>query len=471
MKEFLGKDFTLETETAQILYDNYAKKMPIFDYHCHLVPKDILEDRKFKDITEVWLVDGHYGDHYKWRSERANGVSEEYITGSKTNKEKFMKWAETVPYTIGNPLYIWTHLELRRYFGITKLLSPETAEEIWNECNKKLETLTARKMIEMNNVKVICTTDDPIDSLEYHLKMKEDKTLKFKVLPAFRPDKAINFEYAEFTDWLAKLEARVSKKIDNLDTFLEVLSDRINFFHEVGARVSDHALDEVMYVEATKEEVAEIFKKRLNGECLSREEVEKYHGFLLVFFGKEYAKHGWVQQYHISAKRNNNSRTMRELGPDTGFDSINDGNFVNKLSKIMDKLDSTNELPKTILYSLNPRDNVTIATLCNCFNDGKTRGKIQIGSAWWFNDQRRGMEEQMKTLCDMGLISNFVGMLTDSRSFLSYPRHEYFRRILCNVLGHLIENGEYPNDIEFVGKIVENVCFNNAVEYFGIDEK
>lgn len=469
MKKFLGDDFTLDTKTAKVLYEKYAKDMPIIDYHCHLVPKDIYEDRKFKDITEVWLVDGHYGDHYKWRAERANGVSEEFITGNKSNKEKFMKWAETVPYTIGNPLYIWTHLELRRYFGITKLLSKDTAEEIWNECNKKLETLTARRMIEMNNVKVVCTTDDPVDSLEYHLLMKEDKSLKFKVLPAFRPDKAINFENEEFLSWLKKLEERCSKKINSLDTFLKCLSDRIDFFHEVGSRVSDHALDEVLYLDATEDEVKEIFKKRLNNESLTKDEIAKYHGFLLVFFGREYTKHNWAQQYHISAKRNNNSKAMRELGPDTGYDSINDTNIVLSLSKLMDKLDSEGSLPKTILYSLNPRDNVSLATLCNCFNDGKTRGKIQLGSGWWFNDQKHGMEDQMKTLSDMGLISNFVGMLTDSRSFLSYPRHEYFRRILCNHFGNLIENGEYPANIEFVGQIVRNICFNNAVEYFGVD--
>ena len=469
MKEFLGRDFQLDNETAVLLYEKYAKNAPIFDYHCHLVPKDIYEDRKFKDLTEVWLVDGHFGDHYKWRAMRLNGVNEDYITGNKTNKEKFLQWAKTVPYTIGNPLYHWVHMELKNFFGITKLLSPETAEEIYEECNKKLETLTARKMIEMSNVRVLCTTDDPVDSLEYHIKLKEDNDFKVKVLPAFRPDKCVNIELESFLPWLKQLEAVCNKSILTLAQLKQALVERLDFFHSVGCRVSDHALDEVSYLEATEEEVDSIFRKVLNNEKLSLEEVEKYKTNLVLFFGREYAKRNWSQQYHINAMRNNSSRMMRNLGPDTGFDSINDSNFAPKLSKTLNNLDSTDELPRTILYSLNPKDNETIATICGCFT-GNMPGKIQFGSAWWFNDQKQGMIEQMKTLCSMGLISKFVGMLTDSRSFLSYSRHEYFRRLLCNILGTLVENGEYPNDIEFIGQIVSDVCFNNAWNYFQIEE-
>lgn len=470
MKEFLGKDFQLSNQTAIQLYEEYAKDMPIFDYHCHLVPKDIYLDRQFKSITEVWLVEGKYGDHYKWRAMRANGVSEDYITGTKSDREKFRKWAEVVPYTIGNPLYLWTHMELRKFFGIKKLLNPETADEIFDECNEKLKTLTARKMIEMSNVKVLCTTDDPVDSLEWHLRLKEDKSFKVKVLPAFRPDKVINIELPEFLPWIEKLASVSETKIENINDLMKALKKRISFFHSVGCRISDHALDEVMYLPTNESEVNDILIKRLNNGVLNREETEKYHGFILLFLGKEYARLNWSQQYHINAKRNNSSRIMKLIGPDTGFDSVNDHAFVPKLSKILDSLDSSNELPKTILYSLNPNDNEAIATICNCFNDGKTKSKVQFGSAWWFNDQKDGMEQQMKTLCNMGLISNFVGMLTDSRSFLSYPRHDYFRRILCNLFGILIENGEYPNDIALVGKIVQNICFNNAWNYFNIGE-
>jgi glucuronate isomerase len=322
----------------------------------------------------------------------------------------------------------------------------------------------------MSNVKVLCTTDDPVDSLEWHLRLKEDKSFKVKVLPAFRPDKVINIELPEFLPWIEKLASVSETKIENINDLMKALKKRISFFHSVGCRISDHALDEVMYLPTNESEVNDILIKRLNNGVLNREETEKYHGFILLFLGKEYARLNWSQQYHINAKRNNSSRMMRLIGPDTGFDSVNDHAFVPKLSKILDSLDSSNELPKTILYSLNPNDNEAIATICNCFNDGKTKSKVQFGSAWWFNDQKDGMEQQMKTLCNMGLISNFVGMLTDSRSFLSYPRHDYFRRILCNLFGILIENGEYPNDIALVGKIVQNICFNNAWNYFNIGE-
>jgi len=467
MKQFLDKDFLLETQTAKTLYHDYAENMPIFDYHCHIPPKDIYEDRQFRSLTQVWLVDGHFGDHYKWRSMRQSGISEDYITGDKSDEEKFMKYAEMIPYAIGNPLYHWTHLELKKYFGITETLSPATAKKIYDIANEKLKTLTARKFIEMSNVKTICTTDDPVDSLEYHLKMKEDKTMKFTVLPAFRPDKGINIELDYFfIPWIKQLSAVVGYEIDSLEKFEKAMAERVAFFDSVGCVVSDHALDVVMYAPATKEEVAAIFVKGLKGEALSYEEVSKYKGYILLFLGRLYNKYGWAQQYHIGALRNNSKRALKNLGADTGFDAIEDQTFAAKLSTILGNLDETDELPKTILYCLNPRDNEVLATIMNCFQHEGVAGKIQFGSGWWFNDQKYGMETQMESLSSVALISKFVGMLTDSRSFLSYPRHEYFRRILCNKFGNLVENGEYPCDIEFIGKIVQDICYNNAVNYF-----
>lgn len=471
MKKFMDESFQLENKTAQILYEKYAKTMPIFDYHCHLSPKDIYENRKFKDITEAWIVDGVYGDHYKWRIMRARGVGEEYITGSKSSFEKFMQWAKTIPYAIGNPLYHWVHMELKQYFGIDKVLCEATGSEIYDECNKKLETLTARKMIESNNVKVIYTTDDPIDSLEYHLKLSDDQSFKTKVYPAFRPDHAINIDKNEFITWLNKLSEVVGYQITNIDLFQRALAERMDFFAKVGCVLSDHALDEVCYQSAEKPEVAEIFIKRLNNQELTAEDLAKYKGYLLLFLGREYAKRNWVQQYHINALRNNSSKILKQIGPDTGFDSINDSNFIKPLALILDTLDRTNQLPKTILYSLNSKDYETLATLANCFNCKNIHNKVQFGAAWWFNDQLDGMKKQLTILANMGLLCNFVGMLTDSRSFLSYPRHDYFRRLLCSYFGTLIENGEYPNDLEFVGKIVQDICYNNAVEYFKVGQK
>lgn len=467
MREFMDKDFILENETAKVLYHKYAKDMPIFDYHCHIPAKDICEDRKFRSLTQVWLVDGHYGDHYKWRSMRQFGVSEDYITGDKSDEEKFMKYAEMIPYSIGNPLYHWTHLELKKYFGINETLSPKTAKAIYDECNKQLETMTARKFIEKSNVDTICTTDDPVDSLEWHVKMKNDPTLKVKVLPAFRPDKGVNIELDYFfIPWMKQLESAVGYSIKTLSDFERAMADRIAFFDSIGCVVSDHALDVVMFEPATKEEVEKIFKKGLKGEKLTYSEIGKYKGYVLIFLGKLYNKFKWVQQYHIGALRNNSKRALTNLGADTGFDAIEDQTFASKLSAIMGTLDETDELPKTILYCLNPRDNEVLATLMNCFQHEGVAGKIQFGSGWWFNDQKDGMIRQMEALSSVAQISLFVGMLTDSRSFLSYPRHDYFRRILCNRFGNLIENGEYPNDIEFVGQIVQNICFNNAKKYF-----
>jgi glucuronate isomerase len=469
MKEFLGKDFLLETKIAQELYDHYASRMPIIDYHCHLQPKEIYEDKKFRNLTEVWLGAGdRYGDHYKWRILRARGYSEDYISGAADDRERFDKFVETLPYTVGNPLYHWSHLELRRYFDIEEIICPKNADVIWEKANKKLETLTARKMMTLFDVRAICTTDDPIDSLEYHLKMKEDPTLQIKVRPSFRPDKAIQIELASFSDWIVKLSAVVGYDINSLQDFLQALIERIQFFNSVGCKLSDHALDTVCYAKATEEEIAAIFRRALHKEALTVWEIEQYKGYMLVFLGKQYARYNWVQQYHIGALRNNSGRMLKEIGADTGFDAINDASVAQKLSALLNRLDSTDELPKTILYNLNPSNNEVLAVLAGCFQGNKSavKGKIQFGSAWWFLDQKNGMEQQLETLSQVGLLSQFIGMLTDSRSFLSYPRHEYFRRILCNKLGKYVESGEYPNDTNFLGKIAENICYNNAKNYF-----
>ncbi|MCM1042670.1 MAG: glucuronate isomerase [Corallococcus sp.] len=462
MKKFMDKDFLLETETAKKLYHGYAEKMPIFDFHCHLSCEEIYKDKQFRSITEAWLG----GDHYKWRLLRELGIDESYITGDKSDYDKFLKYAEVIPYAIGNPLYHWTHLELKKFFGIDKVLSMETADEIYKEANAKLKTLTARKMIESSNVKKLFTTDDPIDDLKWHKALAEDKTFAVEVKPAFRPDKAINIELATFVPYIEKLSQVAKIRIDGIQSLLDALASRIDYFDKAGCVCSDHALDVVMYETATQSEVDAIVKKALANKPLTNSEVEKYKGYLLIFLGRQYRAHKWVQQYHIGALRNNSSRYMKTLGADTGFDSMEDQPFAKKLASLLDALDATDELPKTILYCLNPRDNETLATIINCFQQGGVVGKMQYGSAWWFNDQKDGMERQMEALSQVGLISKFVGMLTDSRSFLSYTRHEYFRRILCNKLGNLIENGEYPDNIEFVGKIVQDICYNNAAKYF-----
>ncbi len=462
MKPFIHDDFLLHTETAKKLYHEYAKQVPIVDYHCHLDPKEIYVDKKFNNLFDAWLS----GDHYKWRLMRANGVTEDYITGNKPDFEKFMKWAEVVPSLIGNPLYHWTHFELKRYFGIDTLLSPETAKDIYNQVNRKLETMTARKMIELSNVDVICTTDDPIDSLEWHMKLNKDSSFKTKVLPAFRPDKAINIELTWFQEWILKLSKVVGYPLSSLDALKKALEERIHYFHLHGSRLSDHALDEVMYEKATHEEVALIYEKALNLEVLSEKEVRQYKGHMLVFLGRAYHKLGWVQQYHIGALRNLSERQLKNLGPDTGFDAINDGLVAKPLAHLLDALDQTNELPKTILYTLNPRDFEVAITIMQAFQGGGTPGKIQFGSAWWFLDTIDGMTKQIKALANNGLIAKFVGMLTDSRSFLSYPRHEYFRRLLCNIIGQEVELGLYPNDINYLGSLIKDISYDNAIRYF-----
>ena len=463
MREFMCDDFLLMTDTAKTLYHNYAKNMPIYDFHCHLNPKEIYENKKYKNITEVWLG----GDHYKWRAMRSNGVDERYITGDAEDKEKFMKWAETIDECYGNPLFHWTHLELKRFFGIDLVLSKETAEEVWNLTNEKLATdkFTARELIKMSNVKTLCTTDDPIDSLEYHIALKEDKSFDVVVNPAFRPDKGIRIEKDEFIPWFNRLEEIYGEKIDSIDKYTSALESRIEFFHQVGCRISDHALDPVVFEKGTKEEVNAILLKKLAGEELTEKEVKQFKTYVMIFLGKEYAKRKWVMQIHVGCIRNNSTRMFNKLGADTGYDAIDDELFLRALSKLLDTLDTTDELPKTIIYNLNPRDNEAIGTLIGCFQDGKTPGKIQFGSGWWFLDQKDGMTRQMTALANLGLLSRFVGMLTDSRSFLSYTRHEYFRRILCNLLGDWVERGEPPNNIERLGKMVENICYNNVNNY------
>ncbi|MDT8717396.1 glucuronate isomerase [Clostridium sp. 19966] len=466
MKKFMDENFLLSNDTAIDLYHNYAKNMPIIDYHCHINPKEIYENKKFKNITEVWL----YGDHYKWRAMRSNGIDEKYITGDSSDYEKFLAWAKTIPMTIGNPLYHWTHLELQRFFGIYDVLNEETAPAIWEKVNALItsEGFAVRDLIKKSNVDTICTTDDPVDSLEYHLKLKEDNTFSVKVLPAFRPDKCIEITRATFLPWIEKLGQVSGKEINNYDELLEALESRVRFFHSVGCKVSDHALDSVVYAEATKEEVASIFAKVLNGQVISKEEESKYKTYTLKFFGKLYAELKWTMQLHIAALRNNNTKMFNKLGADTGFDSINDETIAYALSRLLDSLEVEDSLPKTILYTLNPKDNYVLGTMLGNFQGSGIPGKIQFGSAWWFNDNKEGMIEQMKTLANLGLLSRFVGMLTDSRSFLSYTRHEYFRRIVCNLIGEWVENGEFPDDKKLLGQIIQGISYNNAKQYFGM---
>ena len=462
MKEFLGKDFLLDSPTAEKLYYDYAEKMPIFDFHCHISPAEIYEDKRFSSITEAWLG----GDHYKWRLMREMGIDEKYITGDADDFSKFEKFAETISMSIGNPIYQWSHLELRRFFGINEILSPDTARDIFDKANNVLKTLTVRKMIKMSNVTKIITTDDPIDDLRYHKLIAEDKTFDVKVLPGFRPDKAIHIDKPTYCGYIKKLSDAAEIKIDGIESLTSALNSRLDYFEECGCVCSDHSLEPVVFSLCSESEVDEIIKKALNGKNLTTDECEKYKTYVLVFLGREYNRRGWVQQYHMGAMRNNSELNFKKLGPDTGFDAILDSTFAPRLSSLLNKLDSTDELPKTVLYCLNPRENEMLAALMNCFQHSGIRGKMQLGSGWWFNDQKDGMEKQMTALSSIALISQFIGMLTDSRSFLSYTRHEYFRRILCNFLGNIVEKGEYPNDIDGVGKIVEDICYNNAVRYF-----
>ena len=465
----MDENFLLTNDAAVRLYHEYAKDMPIYDYHCHLNPKEIWENKKYDNITQVWL----YGDHYKWRAMRSNGIDEEYITGNASDYDKFLAWAKTLPYAIGNPLYHWSHLELRRYFGVYELINEQNAKVIWEKANAQLskDEFSPRGLIEQSNVKLVCTTDDPVDDLEYHKKIKDIDDFDTTVLPAFRPDKGVEITKETFKGWVEKLSQVWGKSINNYSDFLAALEARIDFFHSQGCRLSDHGLDYVPYREASFDEVDKIFKKALNGENITPEEEEKYKTYTLKFFGEQYSKRGWAMQFHIQAMRNNNTRMFKKLGPDTGFDSINDHRIAYPLSRFMDSLDKEGKLPRTILYSLNPTDNYVLGTMLGNFQGDGIPGKIQFGSAWWFNDQKDGMEEQMKVLANVGLLGRFIGMLTDSRSFLSYARHEYFRRILCNIIGEWVENGELPDDFELLGNIVQGICYNNAKEYFTMELK
>jgi glucuronate isomerase len=466
MKNFLDENFLLQSKTAEKLYHDHAAKMPIIDYHCHLIPSMVANDHQFKTLTEIWLG----GDHYKWRALRTNGIDEKFITGKETSDwEKFEKWAETVPNTMRNPLYHWTHLELKTGFGIEKLLSPKTAREIYDECNEKLQSpeYSARNLMRKYKVEAVCTTDDPIDSLEHHLKTKKDG-FEIKVLPTWRPDKAMMVENAanfrEYVDQLAKV---AEMSISNFDELIKALRKRQDFFSEVGCKLSDHGIEEFYAEEYTEEDINGIFNKVYGGNELSLDEVLKFKSCMMVIFAEMDWEKGWTQQFHYGTLRNNNTRLFNQIGADTGFDSIGTFNTAKALAKFLNRLDSQNKLTKTILYNLNPADNEMIATMIGCFQDGTVAGKIQFGSGWWFLDQKDGMEKQINSLSVLGLLSQFVGMLTDSRSFLSYPRHEYFRRTLCNLIAKDIEEGSLPHqEMDFIGKMVENISYNNAKEFF-----
>lgn len=462
---FLDENFLLETKTAQRLFHEHARDMPIIDYHCHLPPEDIANNRKFENLTKIWLD----GDHYKWRAMRTNGVPEKYCTGDANDYDKFSKWAETVPYTMRNPLYHWTHMELKRPFGISTILKPETAGEIYNRATEMLQTdeFSVRSILKKMNVEVICTTDDPVDSLQYHKKIKADN-FGIKVLPAFRADKVLAIENPEtYLPYLQKLEEASGISIGNFQQLLDALRKRHDFFHDQGCRLSDHGLETMYAEEYTEEEASKIFEKGLQKQSLTQAEILKFRSAMLIHLALMDHEKGWTQQFHLGALRNNNTRMMRTLGPDTGFDSIGEFPVAQPMSKFLDKLDTTDQLAKTILYNLNPGHNELFASMIGNFNDGSTAGKIQYGSAWWFLDQKDGMEKQLNALSNMGLLSRFIGMLTDSRSFLSYPRHEYFRRILCNMIGNDVENGELPaSEMDWIGKMVENISYHNAKSYF-----
>ena len=477
MKEFMDKDFLLETETAKHLFHDYSETLPLIDYHCHISPKEIYEDRRFNNLVEVWLGGkspdgGYFGDHYKWRVMRGNGVSEEYITGDKPAYERFVKFVESLEMAIGNPMYHWCNLELRQFFGYNKPLTVENAEECWNFVNDKLQNdpeLTVRGMMKKARVAMVGTTDDPIDSLEWHEKIAADDTITVKVCPSYRPDKAVNISKEGFTDYIAKLAASVGKaSLNNAEEVCAALVERLEFFAAHGCRAADHGLDYVPFAPCTAEEANAIFAKAMAGEKVTVEENDKYQTFILVCLGKAYSRLNICMQLHYSCKRNNNEKMFRLLGPDTGFDMIAQNTCGGNIADFLSELSKNSECPKTIVYSLNPADNEQIGTLLGCFQTDEIPGKIQHGSAWWFNDTKTGMEEQMKSLANLGLLGNFVGMLTDSRSFLSYARHDYFRRILCNLVGNWVENGEYPNIDSSLKKIVEGVSYYNAKRYFGL---
>ena len=464
MKAFLDDDFLLTTPTARRLYQ-VARSMPILDYHCHLDPKEIAQDRRFENITQVWLG----GDHYKWRLMRANGVDEAYITGDAPDREKFQKWAETLELAIGNPLYHWSHLELRRYFGYEGVLNGDTAQEVWELCNQKLQEpgMSARSLIANSGVTLVCTTDDPADSLEWHQQLAQDSSFPVKVLPAWRPDAAMGLERPEYLDYLQRLGQAAGVEIRTYGDLKKALLSRMAFFDKMSCRASDHALTVAVCQPASEEELERVFQKRLEGEPLTQEELAAFQTGFLRFVAGEYKRLGWVMQLHYGCRRNNNTRMFHKLGRDTGYDAVLQGTPSLEVAAFLDLLASQDALPRMVLYSLNPNDDEGLNSVIGCFQDGTPLGRIQQGSAWWFNDHKAGMVKQLTAFANGGLLGNFIGMLTESRSFLSYPRHEYFRRILCELLGAWVENGEYPADWKVLEKMVRGVCYNNAVEFFG----
>lgn len=464
MKTFITDDFLLQTDAARQLYHDYAKSMPIIDFHCHLPPDQIAADRQFENITQAWL----YGDHYKWRAMRTNGVNERFCTGDAGDWEKFEQWAATVPYTMRNPLYHWTHLELLRYFDVDEVLNADNAREIYDHCSARLKTpeYSTRGLLRKMNVEVVGTTDDPTDSLEHHRAFGKLGT-DLKMVPTFRPDKAMMpTDPVTFIKYVSRLAEVSGTEINDLSSFLAALEQRYETFVELGCRASDHGLEQIWAEPTSADEAADLFAEVMAGRELDADEVRRFGSYMLMWFGKQYHARGWVQQFHIGAQRNNNRRMLAQLGPDTGWDSIGDFSQARSMSTYLDQLDSTDQLARTILYNLNPNDNELIATMIGNFQDGSVAGKMQFGSGWWFLDQKDGMEKQLNALSNMGLLSRFVGMLTDSRSFLSFPRHEYFRRILCNLIGNDVANGELPNDIPWLGKLVQDVCYTNAKNYF-----
>ena len=471
MARFITQSFLLSNDSARRLYYDYAAKMPIYDYHCHLPPGQIASNHRFRNLAEIWLA----GDHYKWRAMRANGIDERSITGSADDREKFQAWAETVPATVGNPLYHWTHLELDRPFGISDvLLDGSTAESVWNRANDLLARpeFTTRGIMRRMNVRFVCTTDDPLDDLADHRSLAADASFPVTVLPAFRPDKGIHIEAADtFRDWTERLERVVGRDLASYDAFLEALVERLDYFHEAGARISDHALQAPVFSISDAGGLQSTYRKVRDGGEASAAEASAFQTDVLLALGRAYAKRGWVMQLHLSALRNNNPRLFAELGPDTGFDSIADEPVAEPLNRLLGELDRTAELPKTILYSLNASKNDVLASIIGNFQDGSVAGKMQFGSAWWFHDQKDGMTKQMTSLANIGLLSRFIGMLTDSRSFLSYTRHDYFRRLLCDIIGGWVDAGEAPRDFALLGEMVENICWHNALNYFGVPLK
>jgi len=464
MKTFITDDFLLQSDFARNLYHTYAKELPIIDYHNHLSPKDIAENRSFENITQVWLA----GDHYKWRAMRALGIDESYITGKASDEEKFVKWAGAVPYTLRNPLFHWTHLELQRYFGIDELLTAGNAAQVYATANDLLARPSHATvgLLEQQNVELLCTTDDPIDSLEHHARIAQQKNTP-QVLPTFRPDKAFGIgDAASYNEYLDKLEEVVGFEIHTYDELLQALEKRVDYFHDHGCRLADYGLEQLYFNSQAELTMEALFQQVRTGKELKPSHIQDFAGVTMLHLSKMYHKRGWTQQFHLGALRNNNKRLLQQLGPDTGFDSIGDFSHAVAISNYLNALDSTNQLAKTIIYNLNPSDNEMIATMVGNFNDGSIRGKVQYGAAWWFLDQKDGMEKQLNTLSSLGMLSTFVGMLTDSRSFLSFPRHEYFRRILCNLIGRDVENGELPADEQWLGKIVSDICYHNAKEYF-----